>query len=175
MRRLLTASTALAALAALAGAGLLACGTPTYGPVPLSGEPADIAALEGEWSGAYRSYEESGRSGTLHFRLVAGEDTARGEVLMHVAGRESADVLPRQTPWAEVAPSRVLHITFVRAAGTTVFGRLDPYTDPVCGCDMETTFTGRIKGNLIEGTFISQHLNGADRIEGRWRVLRSFP
>lgn len=172
MRLRLTAS---AALAALAGVGLLACATPTDGPVPLSGPPADIATLEGEWSGAYHSYQESGRSGTIHFRLVAGQDTARGDVLMHVAGRETADALPRYDPWGDVAPSRLLHVTFVPAAGSTIYGRIDPYHDPVCGCEVETTFTGHIRGNLLEGNFVSQHLNGADRTEGRWRVLRSFP
>ncbi len=163
----------LFATAALAAGALIACGTPTPGPMPISGTPADIAALEGEWSGEYHSYVESGRSGTIHFRLVAGQDTARGDVLMHIAGRETADALPRHDPWVDVAPARILHVTFVRAAGSTLYGRLDPYSDPVCGCEVETTFTGRVRGDLLEGNFISQHLNGADRIEGRWRVLRS--
>jgi hypothetical protein len=165
----------LFAATALATGTLIACGGPAHGPVPITGTPADIAALEGEWSGAYHSYVESGRSGTIHFRLAAGQDTARGDVLMHIAGREAADALPRYDPWVDVAPSRILHVTFVRAAGSTIFGRLDPYHDPVCGCDVETTFTGRIRGNLLEGNFVSQHLNGADRIEGRWRVVRSSP
>lgn len=145
-------------------------------PIPLSGPPADLQALEGEWVGQYHSYDASGRSGTILFRLEAGQDTARGDVLMHVAGRETADMVPLTTdPWANVAPDQVLKVTFVRAAGGTVHGRLDTYNDPVCGCEMRTTFTGRVQGNLIEGTYNSQHLNGADHTEGRWRVVRSFP
>ncbi|NIP81707.1 MAG: hypothetical protein GWM90_21815, partial [Gemmatimonadetes bacterium] len=74
-------------------------------------------------------------------------------------GRETAEVLPYTgDPWADVPADRVLTITFVRSAGGTVFGRLDPYNDPVCGCEMRTTFTGRVKGNLVEGTYTSEHI-----------------
>ena len=154
---------------------LLAACSSAPQPVPLEGTPADIRALEGEWIGEYHAYDPSDRSGTILFRLEAGQDSATGDVLMHLSGRETAAMVPLTTdPWADVAPDQILSITFVRAAGGTVFGRLDPYHDPVCGCELRTTFTGRIKGNLVEGTYTSQHVNGADRIEGRWRVVRSF-
>lgn len=157
-------------------ASLLAGCASTPQPIPLSGAPADLQALEGEWIGEYHSYNPSGRSGTILFRLDAGQDTARGDVLMHIAGRETADVIPFTTdPWANVAEDEILTVTFVRAAGGTVYGRLDPYNDPVCGCEIRTTFTGRITGNLVEGTYTSEHVNGADRNTGRWRVVRSFP
>lgn len=160
----------------LVAAALTAACSSTPQPIPLTGAPADVQALEGEWIGEYHSYDQSGRSGTILFRLEAGQDTATGDVLMHVAGRETADVIPFTTdPWANVSPDQVLNVTFVRAAGGTVFGQLDTYNDPVCGCEIRTTFTGRVKGNLIEGTYTSEHLNGADRTTGRWRVVRSFP
>ena len=143
-------------------------------PIPLSGEPADLQALEGEWVGEYHAYDPSGRSGTILFRLDAGQDTARGDVLMHIAGRETASMLTMTDPWANVADDQILTVTFVRAAGGAVHGRLDTYNDPVCGCEIRTTFTGRVKGNLVEGTYTSEHLNGADHTEGRWRVVRSF-
>lgn len=163
-----------ALVAAMVAAAVAAC-SQTPSPVPISGEPADIAALEGEWVGEYHALGQSGRSGTILFRLEAGADTAHGDVLMHIAGRETAEVLPYTgDPWVNVPRDRILTVTFVRAAGGTVFGRLDPYNDPVCGCEMKTTFTGRIKGNLIEGNYTSEHVNGGDRIEGRWRVSRSF-
>ena len=163
-------------LGTLIAAAIVAACSGTPQPVPLSGAPADIRALEGEWIGEYHSYDASDRSGTILFRLEAGQDTARGDVLMHVAGRETAEVIPMTTdPWDDVAPERLLTITFVRAAGGSVYGQLDPYNDPVCGCEVKTTFTGRIKGNLVEGTFMTQHVNGADKTTGRWRVVRSFP
>lgn len=162
---------AAAALAAVTASGC----SQTPGPVPISGSPADLSALEGEWVGEYHALGESGRSGTILFRLEAGADTARGDVLMHIAGRETAEILPfTGDPWRNVPDDRILTVGFVRAAGGTVFGRLDPYHDPVCGCEMNTTFTGHIKGNLIEGTYISEHINGGDRAEGLWRVVRRF-
>ena len=158
-----------AALAAILAA---ACGQ-TPRPVPISGSPADLSALEGEWVGEYHALGESGRSGTILFRLEAGADTATGDVLMHIAGRETAEILPfTGDPWSNVPEDRILTVSFVRAAGGTVYGRLDPYNDPVCGCEMKTTFTGRVKGNLIEGSYTSEHLNGGDRSEGLWRVVR---
>lgn len=162
----------LLAVGLLASATLACSSTPQ--PVPLSGPPGDVQALEGEWMGEYHSYEEASRSGTVYFRLQAGQDTAQGDVLMHIAGRETIGSVPHRVQWDQVPEDRVLTVTFVRAAGGTVFGRLDPYHDPVCGCQMKTTFTGRVKGNLIEGTYASEHINGGDRHEGRWRVLRSL-
>lgn len=160
----------------LSAAALVACATETHEAIPLSGSPADVEALAGEWIGEYHSYDESGRSGTILFRLEAGQDTAHGDVLMHLTGRETAEIIPLTTdPWANVAPDQLLSVTFVRAAGGTVFGRLDPYDDPVCGCEIKTTFTGRIQGNLIEGSYTSEHVSGADRTTGRWRVVRTFP
>ncbi|MFW5946934.1 MAG: hypothetical protein ACOCUW_00465 [Gemmatimonadota bacterium] len=143
--------------------------------IPLAGDPADIQALAGEWIGEYHAYDPSARSGTILLRLEAGRDTAHGDVLMHVAGRETADVIAFTTnPWANVAPDRILTVSFVRAAAGTVYGEIDLYHDPVCGCEVRTTFTGHIKGNLVEGTFTTAHVNGADRHTGRWRVVRSF-
>jgi hypothetical protein len=162
-------------LGTMTAAVLAAACSSTPKVMPLSGTPADIRALDGQWIGSYHTYDPSGRSGTLLFRFEAGQDTARGDVLMHVAGRETADVIPFTTdPWADVAPDRILKVTFVRAAGGTIFGRFDIYNDPVCGCEVQTTMTGRINGNLIEGTYNSVHLNGADRNTGRWRVVRTF-
>ncbi|MEJ2504125.1 MAG: hypothetical protein P8177_12575 [Gemmatimonadota bacterium] len=106
---------------------------------------------------------------------MAGADTAQGDVLMHVAGRETAGTVPLDDPWRGVAQDRLLSIEFVRAAGGTVFGRLAPYADPVCGCEMRTTFMGRLEGNLIEGTYTSDHIDGGERTEGSWRVYRRFP
>ncbi|MFW6205799.1 MAG: hypothetical protein ACOC5I_01040 [Gemmatimonadota bacterium] len=165
-----------AILGTMVTAVLTAACASTPQPIPLTGAPADLAALTGEWIGEYHSYDPSGRSGTILFRLETGQDTAHGDVLMHVAGRETADVIPFTTdPWAEAAPDRILNVRFVRAAAGTVAGSMEVYHDPVCGCEVQTTFTGHIKGNLVEGTYTTAHLNGADRHTGRWRVVRSFP
>ena len=165
-----------AILGTLTATALVAACSTNPQPTPLSGEPANIQALDGQWIGEYHSYDPSDRSGTLLLRLAAGQDTARGDVLLHIAGRETAAMVPLTTddPWADVSDEQTLDVTFVRAAGGAVFGKLDIYNDPVCGCEVRTTLTGRIKGNLLEGTYITEHVNGADRHTGRWRVVRSF-
>lgn len=168
----MTRSTPLLGLVTVLALAVAACGgTPEV--VPLSGEPADIQALEGEWAGEYHAYAASGRSGTIFFRLEAGADTATGDVLMHVGGRETAGAIPVQgDPWAQASHDQILSITFVRAGGGSVFGKLDPYPDPICGCELSTTFSGRVEGRVIEGTYTSEHVNGGDRTTGRWRVVR---
>ena len=37
--------------------------------------------------------------------------------------------------------------------GGAVQGTMDPYHDPQCDCQVNTTFVGRISGDTIEGTF----------------------
>jgi hypothetical protein len=69
--------------------------------------------------------------------------------------------------------TRGLTIRFVRIAGDSVSGSLDPYAAPDCDCVLSTTFTGRVRANRIDGTFIT--LGGAPRgtpLRGRWRVTR---
>jgi hypothetical protein len=59
-----------------------ACGVrPTPGPVPVEGPRAELDALSGEWDGEYWT-ADSGRHGTVRFRLRPGVDTAYGEVEM---------------------------------------------------------------------------------------------
>lgn len=155
----------------------LACSQPVpeSQPVPLTGTPADMALLEGEWAGEYRAYRSEGRSGPLMFRLTTVADTARGDALMDASGRMAGGTIHMEDPWAEAPPHQILSITFTPAAGGTVFGKLALYHDPVCGCEVQTTFMGRIDGNLIEGTYSSAHVNGGERSDGSWRVVRRFP
>ena len=58
-----------------------ACASNPSPPVPVTGTRADVSTLVGEWTGEYRS-AESGRSGSILFKLDAGTDTARGDVVM---------------------------------------------------------------------------------------------
>lgn len=141
---------------------------------PLSGPPADLRVLEGEWIGSYHSYQEYGRSGALLFRLDAGDDEGiSGCALMRLAGRETAEALPMDGDlWSHVPPERLISVTFVRGPDGTVTATLGQHHDPVCGCDLRTVFTGRVQGNILEGTYVSEHLNGAERHTGRWRVTR---
>lgn len=141
-------------------------------PVPVEGDPTTLTALEGEWRGSYQG-RESGRSGSIFFRLEAGADTARGDVLM-------APLAPMHAPGelepgVEVVlrtPPPLLTIRFVRAQGTLVYGTLDEYLDPSCGCRVKTTFTGRLRDGEIRGRYTTVHLDGGIRHGGTWNARR---
>jgi hypothetical protein len=159
---------AMAVVMAFMAAG---CGGPGT-PVPVAGTASDLAALAGEWSGEYSS-DESGRSGSIVFRLVAGSDSATGDVVMSpqfwrrgaAPGDPPAGVAPPPAP-------QVLSIKFVRVAGGRVNGRLDPYTDPHCGCTLLTEFEGGLRDDTLEGTYSSRHSATGEVQRGRWKVTR---
>ena len=157
----------------LAAATLAACAGGPPPEIPVAAGPADLGALAGDWLGEYHADTPSGRRGTILFRLEADAEVATGDVLMHLEGREALDALPmRGDPWVQAPRDRILNITFVRASGGTVFGRLDPYPDPVCGSETVTTFTGTIEGDVVRGTFTSVHVEGGAVIRGTWSVSR---
>lgn len=164
---------ALLALGVSGGLAVLAV-TCSYRPppVPVQGDPTSVTALEGEWWGSYEG-RESGRAGSIFFRLDAGADTARGDVLMAPLGAiHPAGELERGGDPVSATPPPLLTIRFVRAAGTLVYGTLDEYLDPNCGCRVKTTFTGRLRDGEIEGTFTTVHLDGQARHSGTWNARR---
>ena len=167
-------SVAVAVLAVLTMT-LAACATvPT--PVPVVGTPADLGRLTGEWGGEYQG-QTSGRSGSIVFKLAAGADTAFGDVVM-IPRERRASRLPVQDPSAGLPTPRtleVLSIAFVRAADGGLNGRLIPYRDPECDCLLITRFQGRIRGDVIEGTFTSTPAEGGTTQTGTWKVTRKKP
>ena len=153
----------------LIACGALSCSTVPR-PVPVSGSPADLNVLAGEWSGEYHA-NTGGRQGTVVFKLAAGADSATGEVLM----------FPRQpvaAPGGETGSGAIrqpmpqsLAIRFVRAANAKVTGVLDPYIDPECNCRADTVFEGRVGGDTIEGTYTVGR-SGNESVTGVWKVKR---
>jgi hypothetical protein len=142
----------------------------TPAAVPVEGAPADLSALAGDWEGEYSS-QATGRLGSIVFKLVPGEGQARGDVLMIPRG-SNEPYRPRsggEGP-APAGGSQLLTIRFVRAEGGKVSGVLDPYWDPDCDCEVNTTFVGTIRGDTIEGTFTSER--GPGRVFGNWKVSR---
>lgn len=139
---------------------------------PVTGNAAAIDQLAGDWEGLYTS-DETGRSGTIAFRLRAGSDTAEGDVVM--TSPETMDVATSGAHQSRVSStaSEVLTIRFVFVSDGEVRGVLNPYRDPDCRCTLTTTFRGMVRGNVIEGSFISEG-NGMHHLpaRGRWRVVR---
>ena len=155
------------ALAALLGACRY---QPT--PVPLIATATDITALAGDWSGEYSSIE-SGRSGTINFTIRAGKDTAYGDVLMtprRGGALRAADANTVEHSRHENLPE-LLRVTFVRVSGGMIEGTLEPYTAPDCQCVVTTVFQGNMKGNTIEGQYVTHGGMGL-RQQGVWSVQR---
>ena len=162
------------AVIAVSGALTLACATkPT--PVTVAGDAGDRVSLAGKWTGEYSS-PTTGRSGSIVFNLSPSGDAASGDVVMVPRGLDrpltpytagNATAASVQSPNA----SQVLTIKLVRVSGDTVSGVLDAYRDPECDCPVVTTFTGKLSGDVIDGTFTTSGQTAAQQ-SGNWRVTR---
>jgi hypothetical protein len=165
----------------LAACGLLsvvtvACYSAPSQPVPVSGAPAAIQSLAGEWDGSYEA-DDGSRTGSIDFHFRAGSDTAFGDVVMIPRGWERP-VTPEDRPPAqvrEVVPPRTLTIRFVHVGGDGISGELDRYRDPDCGCLLRTVFEGRLSGNRLSGRYLSYHQEGGPPVSGKWHAERKAP
>ena len=156
--------------ACLATLALVAC-VSTPSPVKVVAH-GDVGPLSGEWRGEYSG--TNGRTGNIVFNLRAGNDTAFGEVAMLPTGGEPVlrAEMGRSSAVTRSA-SRPLSVRFVRIAGDSVTGTLEPYQAPLCNCVLTTTFVGHASGDRIEGTYSTlgdPRIVGAN--EGRWSVTR---
>jgi hypothetical protein len=158
-----------AGLAVLAGAP--ACSSSSSSnPAPtvaVGGARSDVSALSGTWTGQYSS-EATGRSGSITFEFKSGK-IGRGDVLMVPKGGLAP--APAGSDPTKTMP-QVLQINFVNAAGGVITGTMDPYTDPACSCEVQTTFVGTIQGDTIEGTFTTTPNGAAPITTGRWKMTR---
>lgn len=161
-------------LAVLLTALLTACtAAPPPPPVSVQGNDRDLNALAGKWSGDYFS-GSTGRTGSIRFNLNAEEGAVYGTVLMFPQGRSSSmEPANRQAPASE-APrgGQPLSIRFIVIEDGVVSGTLEPYKDPDCDCLLSTTFTGRVHGDVIEGSFVSHGGPAHKTQDGRWKVNR---
>jgi hypothetical protein len=163
--------TSVFVIAALAAVVVSCAGTTSQ--IPVGGNPADVAALAGQWSGDYES-PATGRTGSIVFTLSAGADTAHGDVVMLPRAWNSPGTANRQATDATTPPvaPQTLTISFVAADKGHVMGRLDPYRDPDCDCMVVTTFDGVLKADAIEGTFRTIGTERGRPRTGTWKVTR---
>lgn len=149
-------------------ASTLGCAPKSPG-IAVTSSDFDLNPLLGEWHGQYKG-SETGRSGTIAFTLRAGEANASGNVVMlpQSVGNEAATIDAAQ------AARQVLTIHFVRKEGGSVTGTLDPYSDPECGCQVNTTFQGTFTdARTIEGTYTTVPSKpGTGVTTGTWKVTR---
>jgi hypothetical protein len=153
---------------ALAGAAASVTGCAAGKPpeTEVTASDFDLQPLVGEWHGDYTN-PGAGRSGTIAFRLRAGESSAIGKVVL-IPGK--ADTLVTNSAMAR----SVINISFMRKEGNKVTGSLDPYIDPTCACRVTTNFEGSFKdARTIEGTFTTVPTqSGAQITGGKWKVIR---
>lgn len=145
-------------------------------PVLVEGTPGEVATLTGEWVGEYHSVE-TGRSGSIWFKLDAGRDTAFGDVVMIPAGSAAPQYPPTMSDAsAQMRRSQALSIHFVSVAGNRVIGTIDLYPSPDCECELLTRFEGELRGDRIAGAFTTQH-SGHQMApqKGTWWVKRKTP
>ena len=96
--------------------------------IPVRGEPTSMTALVGEWDGSYTS-RDTGRSGSIWFKLTPGEDHAHGDVLMTP---RDAEPYRHYDPQSRLDSARVpltefLTIRFVVVRNGDLRGELEPY------------------------------------------------
>lgn len=119
--------------------------------VAVHGSDLDLARIAGDWEGKYTG-TESGRAGPVKFSLQIGSHTAEGEVFMGGT-----------TP---------LKVEFVKIDKGTVKGTIAPYTDPSCSCEVQTTFTGTLGEDAINGSFETK-VSATGQVQGgTWWVTR---
>jgi hypothetical protein len=150
---------------------LAACASRPPSRMVVDANPYAMSQLDGKWVGDYSS-PSTGRSGSIVFNLSGDRQSAQGEVIMY------STIVKMPGDPATVAAARssqaadVLSISFVRAADNEITGKLAPYRDPNTGATVSTTFTGRMIGDTIEGSFESVSSDTNAPQHGRWRVRR---
>jgi hypothetical protein len=146
-----------------------ACSMRPGARTPFDVNAEEISRLNGNWVGEYSS-AATGRSGSIVFALTGDQKSASGDVVMYptiVTVPADAVTSARASHAADV-----LTINIVRATDDVVTGKLDAYRDPATGATLTTTFTGRMAGDTIEGTYESLSSGSTTPQRGKWRVKR---
>ena len=159
----------------LAVASLVAGCAANPAPVPISADPEGQALVLGDWSGTYFT-SDGGRGGSIVFQFHQHDSSTlecAGDVVM-VPPTGGGAVLPVDeggVPQPEETV-RVLAIEHIRVTGHQITGVMAPYQDPETGETLNTTFEGRIDGDVIKGTLLTIHARSGIRDGGSWDVTR---
>lgn len=164
----------LAALAALMAGGCSHRAVPqAAAPVRVEGRRPDRRALEGTWRGEFRD-ERTGRSGTIHFTLLPGQDTAYARVVVRGAAPAPACGDPLSQSHAPAGSGDLLlRLAWLGVDARSVGGWLAPYPDPEAGCVMDTWFEGLAWSDRIEGSYFARASDGTALRIGSWEVRRA--
>jgi hypothetical protein len=160
-------------LGLLLSAAISSCKSTSPSPAfPVIGSGSARAQLTGRWEGEYRS-AATGRRGTIVIEFGRG-DVAHGDVLMMPEG-SSESLHPAHPEGVDqtLGKMQVLKIRFIETSEGALTGVLEPYVDPGCLCEVQTSFNGVIRGDRIEGSFTSKPVvSGPPETTGEWSVQR---
>jgi hypothetical protein len=154
---------------------LLGCAKQQQSGFDVSSRNFDVSPLVGEWAGEFSS-AETGRHGTITFTVQPRESTGSGEVTLlpdRIAGDAPSAAQQPAAGNAVAAGGLVFKISLMRIDGDTVVGRIEPYLDPLCNCQIASTFKGLLQGRTIAGRYSSVGVeDGLERFHGSWTVTR---
>lgn len=145
--------TGIAALALVLVAG---CGS-SMQSVEVNGKKADINQLAGSWQG-----ELAG----------ASNEQANVAIAVSVNRRDAYKAMIRATI-DDASNPKPLKVVAFRVDSQEIAGTLAPYIDPVCMCTARTTFTGKILGDVVHGTFVTHMPTLEKKRTGTWSMLRN--
>jgi len=122
--------------------------------VPVEADQNTRVGISGVWEGVLQgaTADEKGR---IAFELQTGHHTATGGVKMYDKGGVK-----------EVA------ITKVKVEDGQFIGRTQAFRSAECNCLVTTEFRGLVKGDVIDGTFVSTDDKG-NKHQGNWAIYRS--
>jgi hypothetical protein len=135
---------------------------------PLQADEASLKMLDGRWEGEYYNVTQK-RGGTIVLEFSGKRATGNGDVLLIPKGMSEA-LKPSRPPTEEETlrqMPRITSIQFVKAEGGTLSGKMDPFMDPECNCEVMATFNGQVTGDTIEGTFRTSAPG-----EGTWKAKK---
>ncbi|HEY7370411.1 MAG TPA: hypothetical protein VIA29_11020 [Thermoanaerobaculia bacterium] len=135
---------------------------------PLEADEASLKMLDGRWEGEYYNVTQK-RGGTIVFEFSGARATGNGDVMLIPKGMSEAVKPSRPPTEAETLAQmpRITSIQFVKAEGGNLSGKMDPFIDPECNCEVMATFYGKVTGDLIEGNFRTSAPG-----EGTWKAKR---
>jgi hypothetical protein len=151
---------------------VVACQSVPQVPVQLQGDATSLQRLAGAWAGSYWG-GAGGRGGSLSFSLRSGSDSLYGDVTMvDPRGQPIRPADRSDVHAAHVRSAQQLRIDFAAIRADSVRGVLEPYVAPDCECTVTTTFTGRLQGDELKGTFVTRNA-GRVQAEGSWEMKRT--
>lgn len=131
---------------------------------------ADLAAMNGYWTGEYVN-SETGKTGSITLTIRSSTDSAMGDIVIAAYGSSPVVAADIGKHRAHSASPEVLNVVFRRVIGGMVEGTVEDYFSTDCSCIVTTVFQATPEKNRIAGAYVTSNATGL-RQQGRWSVDR---